>query len=100
MNVSIEFLDWDTAEVSVERCGHIVTKTAKLGDCEIACAKDAEQQSQWFSIAIARKLREADRDIAFKLHGMDFRKHCHFTSNFWGAPTNAEASGIGWDLWR
>lgn len=98
LSIGVEYLDWDTARVVARLGDVIVEKKAKLSGCVLAICKDAEQQQLALHYEISRRAREADRDIAFKLHGPDFRQHCHFQSNFWRMMTEEEKSSVGIDI--
>jgi hypothetical protein len=90
LKVGVEYLDWDKARVVAKLGDVVVEKTAALTGCALAVCKGPEQQQAALAWEIAKKAREADRDIAYKIHGPNFREHCLFTSNFWGPMTAEE----------
>lgn len=94
LKVGVEYLDWDRARVVAKLGDVVVEKTAVLGGCALAVCKGPEQQQMALAWEIVKKAREADRDIAFKLHGSDFRDHCFFKRNFWGLMTSEEIACV------
>lgn len=62
-----------------ERDGKQVAKVAAVSGLK-AGHNDLDE----LKLQCSRVAREADRDLAFLLHGGDFRKHCLFQSEFWG----------------
>lgn len=79
----------DNLKIVFSRDGHVVTKNVWLGG-----AVKATRSPNTVAFGILRAAREADRDIAFKTHGKEFRKHTEFQSNFWGWLSADEATKL------
>lgn len=78
-------LDW---RITFERDGEQVLKRVVLGDC----ARSVYRKDQYrlaMAAYLCKAAREADRDIACRQHGKDFREHCEYKSNFW-SPLSPE----------
>lgn len=85
--VRYERNDGPEAEIVFERDGDSVTKFVRVSTLMRNLSKDNERE---FSFMLQKAAREADRDLAFRKYGKDFRKHCELTSNFWQPLTAAE----------
>lgn len=68
------------------RDGDIVSKT-------VMCThfgKKAKASKSEIAMSLQRAAREADRDLAFRKHGKDFRSHCEMNSGFFGPLSEEE----------
>lgn len=75
-----------SAEVSFTRCGVTVLKSMETRGGIVGLMAAALQ--------LWRLAREADRDIAFEIHGDNYRDHCEFKNSFFDAPTESELLGL------
>jgi hypothetical protein len=69
--------------LAFSRDGEKVEKTVRLS---------GNRQENGYSLAI--KAREADRDIAYNLHGGAWREHCEHKTPFWDGLTVQEFDSI------
>lgn len=53
-------------------------------------AYSIDENRKHAALCFMKAAREADRDIAYQLHGENFREHCEMKSNFWAALTEEE----------
>jgi len=78
--VRVEVLGERHQRITFARDGEEVTKEVLLSTFHRNTKCD---HSKEFALMLQKAAREADRDIAFRKHGKDFRKHCEFQSNYW-----------------
>lgn len=75
-----------SAEVSFTRGGVTVSKQMETRGGVVGLMATALQ--------LWRLAREADRDIAFKIHGDNYRDNCEFKNSFFDTPRESELLGL------
>lgn len=84
--VSAEWNSPTSAAIRLERDGKEVGKTLHLNPVH----ERMVGSNAYITGQLSLVMREADRDIAYAMHGDDFREFCEFRDNFWKAlPTDA-----------
>lgn len=85
------------AIITFERDGVRVEKTIRIGDRvhpEGGVPYTQAEESRQTVTEIAWKAREADRDIAFQLHGDAWRDHVAWKHDFWAFLTTEQLAAL------